>query len=586
MAGPRVKVGTLDQHAATAAKLAKDASKANTKMKRVDQAKHESRNKTPVDDDSDSDSSEGDSDNESTAAPDSGNWAARFKKTKTNVKSKETVSDSEDSSDSDSGSDSESDAKNKGATVKARSTSSSGSESDSSSVAKSETDTKMTNTEDVSESGSGSSSEDDSDSSEREAEVTKKKAPATANPASKAKNSASSSDDEAEASESSESGSEEESEDEVPAKTKPQVGGAKLTGGVGRQVIAPATGKEASKGDAMEVDSEEGSDSEDKDDSSKAIEKRNGNTAAPPATEFVGQDFQLRQAVDGVDAAEVAKIFRNAKSEGKQLWYFTVPAALPIEVIQEHAIPLEKIRAGAPIVAYDGDDYTASPDSVVDTSITVIIPNKAGNKYQTLNRSVERTIHIRKVMRFNDEDTAAAVASVASAPKIPRPQPKGLKARYQPLGVPAAPMGKIGFDASSDGEEDVEMDEAPLALPSSETPKTANKKRKHGAVETGTPNQDEPGSASTKKSKKARVGASESTPAASSTAKKHTPIAPPSVPAMNGMAGPPASSPVLSTRKVPGSPDKLPSTQPAMSSKIIPKKITPVAPPKVPGSKN
>jgi hypothetical protein len=287
-----------------------------------------------------------------------------------------------------------------------------------------------------------------------------------------------------------------------------------------------------------------------------------------------------------VDAAEVAKIFRNAKSEGKQLWYFTVPAALPIEVIQEHAIPLEKIRAGAPIVAYDGDDYTASSDSVVDTSITVIIPNKAGNKYQTLNRSVERTVHIRKVMRFNDEDAAAAVASVASAPKIPRPQPKGLKARYQPLGVPTAPMGKIGFDASSDSEEDVEIDEVPLALPSSETPKTANKKRKHGAVENGTPSQDEPGSASTKKSKKARVGASESTPAASSTAKKHTPIAPPSVPAMNGKAGPPASSPVLSTRKAPGSPDKLPSTQPAMSSKVIPKKVTPVAPPKVPGSKN
>jgi hypothetical protein len=186
-------------------------------------------------------------------------------------------------------------------------------------------------------------------------------------------------------------------------------------------------------------------------------------------------------------------------------------------------------------------------------------------------------------MRFNDE---GATGAVASAPKIPRLQPKGLKARYQPLGVSAAPMGKIGFDASSDSEGDVEMDEAPLALPSSETPKTANRKRKHGAVGNGTPSQDEPGSASKKKSKKARLGASEPMPAASSAIKKQTPIAPPSVPAMNGKTAPPASSPVLSTRKAQGSPDKLPSTQPAMSSKVIPKKVTPVAPPKFPGSKN
>jgi hypothetical protein len=84
-----------------------------------------------------------------------------------------------------------------------------------------------------------------------------------------------------------------------------------------------------------------------------------------------------------VDAADVAKIFRDAKSEGKQIWYFTVPASLPIEVIQEHAIPLDKIRAGAPIVAHDGADYTASSDCVVDTSITVLIPKKAGKKYET-----------------------------------------------------------------------------------------------------------------------------------------------------------------------------------------------------------
>lgn len=84
-----------------------------------------------------------------------------------------------------------------------------------------------------------------------------------------------------------------------------------------------------------------------------------------------------------MDASDVARIFQNAKAEGKQIWYFTLPASLPIEVIQEHAIPLDKMHAGTPIVAYDGADYTASSDDVVDTSITVLIPNRAGNKYET-----------------------------------------------------------------------------------------------------------------------------------------------------------------------------------------------------------
>ncbi|KAK0611537.1 DNA-directed RNA polymerase I subunit RPA34.5-domain-containing protein [Immersiella caudata] len=595
MAGPRVKIATLDQHATTAARLAKDASKANTKMKRVDQSKHESKNKIHVENESDSHSSDGGSDDENETAAPASNWAANLKKKLNSSNSKEAktaVSESEESSGSDSESDSDSDAKNKGAKVKARSTSSSGSESDSSSITKSEGAKSKKKNEVVTESGSESTSEDDSDSSDEE-QVTTKKAGATVNSVSKTKKSTSSSDDESEASDAeSESGasskasasgsedeSEDESENEVPAMPKRQTGrfgGAKLA-------TASAKGKEASKGDAMEIDSASSSDSEDGDGSSKAIEKRNGNTVAQRVPEFIGQDFQLRQAADGADAADVAKIFRDAKTQGKQIWYFTVPASLPIEVVQEHAIPLSEIQAGKPVFAYDGADYIASAGQVVDTSITVLIPNKAGNKYKTLSRSVDRSVHIRKVMRFNEEGTASAIAS---APKVPRPQPKGLKARYQPLGAPTAPMGKIGIDASSESEEDIEMDEAPLALPSSETPKTANKKRKHGAVGNGTPSQDAPGSASAKKSKKARVDASEPTPEASSSKKKQTPIAPPYVPTMNGKTGPPASSPVLSTRKSQVSSDKLPSTQPATFSKAIPKKVTPVAPPKFPGSKN
>jgi len=201
------------------------------------------------------------------------------------------------------------------------------------------------------------------------------------------------------------------------------------------------------------------------------------------------------------------------------------------------------------------------------------------NTFLAVNRSIDRSVHIKKVMRFSEGDGTAA----ALAPKVPRAQPEGLKTRYQALG---APVGQIEVDASSD--EDVEMSQAPLLLPSSETPKAGgNKKRKHG----GTPNQEGTGSASAKKSKKARVDATSGSapvPKAASPSrksKKQTPIAPPSIPAMNGKISLPASSPVLSTRKAQSpSLDKLPSTQPTTSSKVVPKKVTPVAPPRFPGS--
>lgn len=140
-------------------------------------------------------------------------------------------------------------------------------------------------------------------------------------------------------------------------------------------------------------------------------------------------------------------------------------------------------------------------------------------------------LHIKRVTFPGVEaGQRSIVAPTTSTAK--RPQPKGLKARYLPIGASDLPMGNIGSDASSD-EEDVEMTPAP-ALPSS-TPGSKNKKRKHDAAT--------PDVAKSVKNKKARVGGSTGTP-------KQTPIAPPVVP-VNGL-----------------------------------KKVTPVLPPAVPGMKS
>lgn len=145
-----------------------------------------------------------------------------------------------------------------------------------------------------------------------------------------------------------------------------------------------------------------------------------------------------------------------------------------------------------------------------------------------MNAPVAQTMHLKRVTQFsqNGESTLSLTQTAHnSTARPPRPQPKGLKARFQPIGVANGTSGSIGADAS---DEDVDMAEAP-ALPSSQKtpakkPKdtaTDKKKRKLDAASdaTATPGTD------TKKSKKARV---EPQP----TPGRVTPIAPPVVPSV------------------------------------------------------
>ncbi len=76
-------------------------------------------------------------------------------------------------------------------------------------------------------------------------------------------------------------------------------------------------------------------------------------------------------------------------------------------------------------------------------------------------------MQIRRITQIGA--TTATPASVGSTTKVPRPQPKGLKARFQPLGV-SSDMGTLGLD--TDDEDDVEMQDAPAT---GSTPKASQK---------------------------------------------------------------------------------------------------------------
>jgi len=92
-----------------------------------------------------------------------------------------------------------------------------------------------------------------------------------------------------------------------------------------------------------------------------------------------------------MDATTIARLFKKAKAEGKQIWYFTTPKSVPIEVVQKHAIPLDKVHAGKAIFSHEGTDYTGQFEEPVSHAIKVMIPGKTGTNYET--RKSEATPH-------------------------------------------------------------------------------------------------------------------------------------------------------------------------------------------------
>jgi hypothetical protein len=193
----------------------------------------------------------------------------------------------------------------------------------------------------------------------------------------------------------SESDSESESEDEPEPPRKPkektstQVSEVSKEASNSKKVVPAKPPKQSSvngTGRSQEfVSKSDMSDSEDEEDAVQpmAVEKAGEKTPVSVPREIVAQGFHLRKAEEDVDAATVAQAFKKAKAEGKQIWYFTAPKSVPIEVIQKHAIPFDKIHAGEPILTHGGADYTAHFEQAADHAIKVLIPGKTGTNYET-----------------------------------------------------------------------------------------------------------------------------------------------------------------------------------------------------------
>ncbi|KAH6990517.1 DNA-directed RNA polymerase I subunit RPA34.5-domain-containing protein [Ilyonectria sp. MPI-CAGE-AT-0026] len=326
-------------------------------------------------------------------------------------------------------------------------------------------------------SSSDTSSDSESDS-EAAAKPTK---PAAAKEASSDSSSEESSSSESE----SESEAESEAEPETKAKAKPVVNGKATTATTSSSSSEESSSESENEDEPVkptkkpvEAEADSSSSSEDEDeemvDESMHIEDRQNKRQLAAVPNFIAPDFVLRKGDDGVNGKDVAEICNQANLEGKQFWYFTVPSNVPISVVQNLEIPMDHSQRDNPLFSHGGDDYGVSFESIAPKgNIQILIPSADSSQYRSSTRQVNQVMQVKKITQL------ASLPSSAIGPaerRTPRAQPKGLRSRYQPIGV-NEPTDNLEADGS-EAEEDTEMTEAPVVTTTSKTSSKKEKKRK------------------------------------------------------------------------------------------------------------
>ncbi|KAI1815128.1 hypothetical protein GGS20DRAFT_361637 [Poronia punctata] len=466
---------------------------------------------------------------------------------------------------------------------------------------------------------SDSDSDSDSDSSDSKTSTDKKLTLKLLASHTKASAVKAESDTSSEGTSSSGSESEDESEDEkpsVPAKDKLVNGKASSDDesdtssdedmpSTGAQAVANGSqGKATANGVvAIVEESDSGSESDDEGDGGHvAIAKTNGSTtdSMSRAPWINGSDFTLRKASSSNPAKEVSEFLSSANLKGKQVWYFTAPASLPITVLKDMEIDLAKATEGGAVVKHDGDDYSMDLEShATTTQIQLLIPSSSGEKYTALNRGIDSTVHVRRMAKFGPGGDVHATATDEYVP-IPRPireQPQGLRPRYTPIGVPTpipvptTVTKKVSKVAKTDGDSDVDMATPPPPPPvssskaksaKSSTTKKDRKRKQPVDEEAATPSVAKTSTPAEKPAKRIK--------AEKGIVKKETPVLPPSLSTIPS-ATPPTQSQAQTpqTGKAKKSRVKKENTPKPLatpsSTPSIPVKRTPIPLPTIPSMK-
>ncbi|RAL64680.1 hypothetical protein DID88_001712 [Monilinia fructigena] len=272
------------------------------------------------------------------------------------------------------------------------------------------------------------------------------------------------------------------------------------------KVAESSDSSEAESGE--ETESGISSDEEEEDGSNDESElNTNGNKSAiPPPSKKDARTVSLKVAPfkpppgfeknSSKNSSKASQLFNKSNLEGKEIWYITAPASLPIASVKE--ISLQDAKLGKAVFSQDGNNYGFVHDALDDNTYTkILLPSNSKDCYSIEKKPVNQIYHMQQVINLSKTNSSQATVP---AKRPVRQQPKGLKARYQPIGFTGAP-GIIGSDDESDSEErapkfqkialsedensDVEMEDALPASTPARKSKSDKSKKSHKDSEEG-----------------------------------------------------------------------------------------------------
>ncbi|KAL1967596.1 hypothetical protein VTN77DRAFT_3111 [Rasamsonia byssochlamydoides] len=244
---------------------------------------------------------------------------------------------------------------------------------------------------------------------------------------------------------------------------------------------------DSSSGSESESDSSSMTDTEDeKVDSS---EKKSSNLSFRPPAAFKPPSGFKPVKAQSPPSSSVTSLLSNL--QGKQVFHITAPAFLPLSAVRE--VSLAKVMRGEPVLNHKGVDYGIPTEPHQEHGAqTLMLYNKETGSYQSVPVRNIQSYHVQELVRLPGGIDGSLVPPTAAqeSSKPPRPQPKGMKMRFRPVGSGDGPPETIGTSSESEGEE-----------PSFKMPqrlKTEQEERKRKQL----PTDDKADGSSRKKSKK------------------------------------------------------------------------------------
>ncbi|KAJ5891139.1 uncharacterized protein N7473_007367 [Penicillium subrubescens] len=251
--------------------------------------------------------------------------------------------------------------------------------------------------------------------------------------------------------------------------------------------------------DEVEDDSSDSSDSSDSDsssDSGSESDSESGSSSEMDTSEDATEEQSPAKRVHIPGPNQPYKPpfgFKSAKKQtppssstssvlsnlrGKQVFHITAPSFLPLSKVKE--ITMSEVLKGEPILTYDGKNYGIPADSITDNDPegkSLLVYDESTQTYSNKADHIQ-SFHVQEFAGLPQkavQSTATAIEILRDAVKPPRPQPKGMKMRFRPVGSLPSEPETLGFSSESESEE-----------PQSKVPageKEKERKRKHSHTE-------------------------------------------------------------------------------------------------------